>query len=125
MSLSGVGPSVCEGRFSVTTPPHMPPGLAEEQLRLVIETLVEVVPGTEIVAVVAPPSGAIPGFEPASFAAPGSESALARIHERVLGQLGDNGAIASFSCVVSGVAWGVVVEPIELQGGTVAGALVG
>jgi diguanylate cyclase (GGDEF)-like protein len=102
----------------------MPPGLAEEQLRLVIETLVEVVPGTEIVAVVAPPSGAIPGFEPASFAAPGSESALARIHERVLGQLGDNGAIASFSCVVSGVAWGVVVEPIELQGGTVAGALV-
>jgi len=68
----------------VTTNIHLSPGLADEQLRLVVETLVEVVPGTEIVAVVAPDERSIPGFDPATYAVPGSETALARVRERVL-----------------------------------------
>ena len=102
----------------------MSPGMADEQLRLVVETLVEVVPGTEIVAVVAKSDDTIPGFDPASFAAPGSEAALARVRERVLNQLSGQATIGSFSCTVAGVAWGVLVEPIEVADGSVKGALV-
>jgi diguanylate cyclase (GGDEF)-like protein len=99
-------------------------GLAGEQIRLVIDTIVEVVPGTEIVDVVAKSEFAFLGFDEASFASPGSEAVHLRIRDRVLGQLAGQAAIGSFSCVVSGVAWGVLVEPIKVQGGDVKGALV-
>jgi diguanylate cyclase (GGDEF)-like protein len=102
----------------------MSEGLAGEQIRLVIDTIVEVVPGTEIVDVVAKSEFAFLGFDEASFASTGSEAVHARIRDRVLGQLGGQAAIGSFSCVVGGVAWGVLVEPIKVQGGDVKGALV-
>jgi len=108
----------------VTTNSHMSEGLAGEQIRLVIDTIVEVVPGTEIVDVVAKSEFAFLGFDEASFASPGSEAVHSRIRDRVLGQLAGQAAIGSFSCVVSGVAWGVLVEPIKVQGGDVKGALV-
>jgi len=108
----------------VTTTSHMSEGLAGEQIRLVIDTIVEVVPGTEIVDVVAKSEFAFLGFDEASFASAGSEAVHARIRDRVLGQLAGQSAIGSFSCVVGGVAWGVLVEPIELRGGGVKGALV-
>jgi diguanylate cyclase (GGDEF)-like protein len=99
-------------------------GIVDEQLRLVVETLVEVVPGTEIVAVVAPEGLSIPGFDPASFAAPGSEAVFSRVRERVLAQLAGQSNIGSFSCTVDGIAWGVLVEAIRVNNGTVRGALV-
>jgi diguanylate cyclase (GGDEF)-like protein len=108
----------------VTTTPHSPSGLAGEQLRLVIDTIVEAVPGTEIVDVVARTGVTILGFDEASFAAPGTEAVHARVRDRVLGQLSGAAPIGSFSCTVSGVVWGVLVEPIQLQGGGVKGALV-
>ena len=42
----------------------------------------------------------------------------------MVGLLGTQSAIASFSCIVSSVAWGVLVEPIQLQDGAIIGALV-
>jgi diguanylate cyclase (GGDEF)-like protein len=102
----------------------MAEGLAGEQIRLVIDTIVEVVPGTEIVDVVAKSEFAFLGFDEASFASPGSEAVHDRIRDRVLGQLAGQAAIGSFSCVVGGVAWGVLVEPIKVQGSGVKGALV-
>ncbi|HUD69341.1 MAG TPA: GGDEF domain-containing protein [Acidimicrobiales bacterium] len=108
----------------MTTTSHMSEGLAGEQIRLVIDTIVEVVPGTEIVDVVAKSEFAFLGFDEASFTSAGSEPVHARIRDRVLGQLAGQAAIGSFSCVVAGVAWGVLVEPIKVQGGGVKGALV-
>ena len=102
----------------------MSEGLAGEQIRLVIDTIVEVVPGTEIVDVVAKSEFAFLGFDEASFTSAGSEAIHARIRDRVLGQFAGQAAIGSFSCVVGGVAWGVLVEPIKVQGGGVKGALV-
>jgi diguanylate cyclase (GGDEF)-like protein len=102
----------------------MSEGLAGEQIRLVIDTIVEVVPGTEIVDVVAKSEFAFLGFDEASFTSAGSEAVHARIRDRVLGQFAGQAAIGSFSCVVGGVAWGVLVEPIKVQGGGVKGALV-
>jgi diguanylate cyclase (GGDEF)-like protein len=90
----------------------------------VIDTIVEAVPGTEIVDVVARTGVTILGFDEASFAAPGSEVAHTRIRDRVLGQLSGGAPIGAFSCTVSGVVWGVLVEPIQIQGGGVKGALV-
>src|SRR5271170_2464690 len=102
----------------------MSEGLAGEQIRLVIDTIVEVVPGTEIVDVVAKSEFAFLGFDEASFVAVGSETVHTRIRDRVLAQLAGNAPISSFSCVVAGVAWGVLVEPIKVRGGSVKGALV-
>jgi diguanylate cyclase (GGDEF)-like protein len=108
----------------VTFHPHNSPEVAGLQTRLVVETLVQVVPGTEIVAIVASSAESIVGVDLESWAAPGSEDALAHIQKRVH-QLLDSGApLGPFSCVVSGVAWGVLVEPVEIHDSTVLGALV-
>jgi len=108
----------------VTTNPHSTSGLAGEQLRLVIDTIVEAVPGTEVVDVVARAGATILGFDEASFAAPGTEVVHARIRDRVLSQLSGGAPIGSFSCTVAGVVWGVLVEPIQIQDGGAKGALV-
>ena len=102
----------------------MPSGLAGEQLRLVIDTIVEAVPGTEIVDVVARSEVTILGFDETSFAAEGTDVVHARVRDRVLGQLSGQAPIGSFSCTVNGVVWGVLVEPIQMQGGGVKGALI-
>ena len=113
-----------DDRYPVTIQPHSPSVVSGLQTRLVVETLGQVVPGTEIVAIVAGSSGSILGVDLESWAAPGSEDALAHIRKRVRQQLGGASPVGSFSCVVSGVAWGVLVEPIALQDGDVIGALV-
>ena len=100
------------------------PGIADEQLRLVIETLVEVVPGTEVVAVIARDGVTIPGFEPTTFDSSGSPAVLERIRERVSAQLSGQAAVGSFSCTINSKAWGVLVEPIQVARGAVRGALV-
>ena len=94
------------------------------QSHLVIETLIEIVPGAEIVAMVAASDTEIPGFDLESWSAPGSERAFSHIRERVHDQLHEQKAVSSFSCSISNVAWGVLVEPIEIEGNTVIGALV-
>ncbi len=108
----------------MTTTPHLPSGLAGEQLRLVIDTIVEAIPGTEIVDVVARSDDTILGFDEASFSTEGVEVAHARIRDRVAGQLSGQSQLGTFSCVVGGVVWGALVEPIEVKGSVVKGALV-
>ena len=108
----------------MTNLPHVSPSVVGLQTRLVIETLTQVIPGTEIVEIVAESDETIPGFDVESWAAPGSENSLSHIRKRVLGQLGGLTAVGSFSCMISGVAWGVLVEAIEVQDGAVMGALV-
>jgi diguanylate cyclase (GGDEF)-like protein len=100
------------------------PGVAGLHTRLVIETITQVVPGAEIVEIVGSLDETIPGFDAESWVADGAASAVTHIRKRVIGLLGSQDSVASFSCVVSGVAWGVLVEPIQLQDGAVIGALV-
>ena len=108
----------------MTAPTDISPGVAGLQTRLVIETITQVVSGAEIVEIVGSLDEKLPGFEAESWSIPGSDQALAHIRKRVVSLLGAQKAIGSFSCVVSGVAWGVLVEPIALQGDDVIGALV-
>ena len=81
------------------------------QSHLVIETLVEIVPGAEIVAMVAASDTEIPGFDLESWSAPGSERAFSHIRERVHDQLHEQKAVSSFSCSISNVAWGSWSSP--------------
>ncbi len=97
---------------------------AGEETRLVVETLLQVVPGTQIVAVVTSRAKAIPGFELQPLVNEGSETAFERIGERVRGQLLGEAPLGAFSTVVQGVEWGVLVDPIRLQNGDIVGALV-
>ena len=97
---------------------------AGEETRLVVETLLQVVPGTEIVAVVTDFDRTVPGFDLEPMVGPESMEAYARIGERVRGQLKGESAVGAFSCVVSGVEWGVLVDPIKVQEGDVVGALI-
>jgi hypothetical protein len=108
----------------MTAPTDISPGVAGLQTRLVIETITQVVSGAEIVEIVGSLDETIPGFEAESWSIPGSAHALTHIRKRVVSLLGAQNAVGSFSCVVSGVAWGVLVEPIALQDGAVIGALV-
>ena len=100
------------------------PGVAGLQTRLVIETITQVVSGAEIVEIVGSLDETIPGFEAETWSVPGSDHALTHIRKRVVSLLGTQNAVGSFSCVVAGVAWGVLGEPIALQDDSVIGALV-
>src|ERR1039458_92552 len=151
---------------------------AGEETRLVVETLLQVVPGTQIVAVVTNLTKPLPGFEleplvgtaaerafdsirervrlqltgrseeHTSFPRPhfaeletihpaplpgfereplvgtDAERAFDSISERVRLQLTGEIPFGSFSCVVLGVEWGVLVDSIVVQDGDVVGALV-
>ncbi len=108
----------------MTAPTDISPGVAGLQTRLVIETITQVVSGAEVVEIVGSLDETIPGFEAESWSIPSSAHALTHIRKRVVSLLGAQNAVGSFSCVVSGVAWGVLVEPIALQDGAVIGALV-
>ncbi len=97
---------------------------AGEETRLVVETLLEVVPGTEIVAVVTKSDESIPGFNMEPLVESGSDTAFANIQERVQGDLNSEGLVGPYSFVVDGVEWGVLVDPIEAHDGDVVGALI-
>lgn len=99
-------------------------GLTDEQLRLVVDTIIEVVPGTEIVGVIPRFEDVQLGFAPTTHVSKGAETANDKIRDRVHTQLRGEAPLGSFSCTVGGVVWGVLVEPIEVQGGGLKGALV-
>ncbi|MDE3065258.1 MAG: EAL domain-containing protein [Acidobacteriota bacterium] len=95
-----------------------------EETRLVVETLLQVVPGTQIVAVVSLEEQSIPGFELEPMVSAGSEVAFERISERVRVQLRGDATPSHFSSVVHRVDWGVLVEPLVVEGGAIVGALI-
>ena len=99
------------------------PGVTDLESRLVVETLKQIIPGTGIVEIMGTADGTVPRFDVESWVAPGSDGAQAHVHQRVQAQLGAQ-SVESFSAVVAGVTWGVLVEAIEVQSGAIVGALV-
>ena len=97
---------------------------AGEETRLVVETLLEVVPGTDIVAVITKADGSIPGFNMEPLVGSTSKEAFVSIRERVQSALNGEGPVDSFTLVVSGVEWGVLVDAIEARDCNVVGALI-
>ncbi len=94
-----------------------------EETRLVVETLLQVIPGTEIVALVARGDELIPGFSMEPLIGESSTDAFEEIRERVRAELHTQ-SVAPFSSVILGVEWGVIAEPISVRDGGVVGALV-
>ena len=95
-----------------------------EETRLVVETLLQVVPGTQIVAVVTNLERPIPGFELEPLVSADSHVAYDRIMERVRHQFAGESPRGAFSLVVQGIEWGVLVDEIKVQEGDIVGALV-
>ena len=95
-----------------------------EETRLVVETLLQVVPGTQIVAVVTNLERPIPGFELEPLVSADSHVAYDRIMERVRHQFVGESPRGAFSLVVQGIEWGVLVDEIKVQEGDIVGALV-
>jgi len=94
------------------------------ETRLVVETLLEVIAGTQIVAIVHPPEQPLAGLEMEPLVSRGAEEPFAHITEMVRQRLATPGTLADFATVIDGVEWGVLVNPIEAREGHVVGALV-
>lgn len=97
---------------------------ASDEARLVAETLSQVIVGTQIVDIESLRNADTLelGFEP--LVVDGAHDALAVIRQRVQDNLSARDPIASFTCTVEGVQWGVLANPIERGAGDVVGALV-
>jgi diguanylate cyclase (GGDEF)-like protein len=93
-----------------------------DETRIVAETLSQVITGTQIVTIESLASSL--GLELEALVKPGAERALEQIRERVRPALADLGQVTAFSCTVDGVTWGVLAEPIVVDGGDVVGALI-
>ncbi len=94
------------------------------EAKFVVESLVHVVAGTEVVAVFAGENTVVPDFEMDPMVAPGAEDAYGAIITRVRAALSEHAALGAFTCVVYGVEWGVLAEPIYGQDERAIGALV-
>ena len=87
------------------------------ETRLIVETLRQVTPGAEIVAVIMDNGRSVPGFNLKPLVGEGSKDAFEVIRERVEGQLAFKEPLGSFSCVIADVEWGVLVDAIEVHEG--------
>jgi len=81
------------------------PKAAGLQTRVVVETLTQVIPGTEIVAMVATSDEDIPGFDLEWWTAPAQRTPSRTSASVSWNQLASQSAIVSFSCSISGVTW--------------------
>jgi diguanylate cyclase (GGDEF)-like protein len=88
-----------------------------------IRMLAQVVPEVQMVEIVMMPGEEIPGFPSEPWSVPGLDKARSRIRARVLGGLLGQSTLHSFSSVVAGAPWRVLVEPIRKEGGETVGAL--
>jgi hypothetical protein len=89
-----------------------------------IRMLAQVVPDVQIVEIVMTPGQDVPGPPSEPWSVPGLDDACARIRSRVLGGLLGQRSLASFSSVIAGASWRVLVELIRSEGGEVVAALV-
>jgi diguanylate cyclase (GGDEF)-like protein len=112
------------GRITLLNSANATVEKVQQETRLVVETLVRVIRGTEIVAVIAEGNESVPGFEMKPLVGPEATEAFEEIRSRVQKQLLGPKPPASFSCVISGVQWGVLVDAIEVKQGVIVGALV-
>ena len=94
------------------------------EARLIVETLRQVTPRAEIVAVVTTSGRTVPGFDLEPLVGAKSQSAFEGIRERVEAQLAGKEPLGSFTCVIDDVEWGVLIDAIELLDGQIVGALI-
>ncbi len=94
------------------------------EARLIVETLRQVTPRAEIVAVITASGRSMSGIEIEPLVGPKSKNAFESIRERVEGQLAGKEPLGSFTWVLDDVEWGVLIDAIELLDGQIIGALV-
>ena len=97
---------------------------AGEETRLLVETLLQAVPGTEIVAVATDDSTSIPGFELDPVVGTDAAHAYEVIRAKVLAKLKGVETVESFVTRVNGIEWGVLANPVTIRGERVVGALI-
>ena len=98
-----------------------PTAQSHDEMRLIVDSLVHVIAGTQIVAVVAANDENILEFEP--FTTPEATGALAALSAKVQAALQADRAVASVSATVLGIEWGGLVEVIRDERESVVGML--
>ncbi len=89
-------------------------GRAIEETRLVFETLMQIIPGASVVAVVG--SGTSSSIEADPLVAQGADGAFGHLRELVVSQLRDDRVVSTFTCQIGGAEWGVVNEDLGVAG---------
>ena len=95
-----------------------------EETRLVVETLLEVIPGTQIVAIVTRNGEPIKGLEMEPLIGAGAHEAFESLRDLVKDHLSTPENLDDMSPVIEGVEWGIMLNPIEAREGVVVGALI-
>ncbi len=96
---------------------------AAAEMRLVVETLFRAISGTGVVAVMTKENALVPGVSMDPLVGSAAGEAYEYICGRLQRQLRGEDSVGSFSCVVSRVEWGVLVDVIKVNG-EVVGALI-
>jgi diguanylate cyclase (GGDEF)-like protein len=91
---------------------------------LLIQMLAQVVPQVQMVEIVMTPGQDIPGYPSEPWSVPGLDLACGHIRARVLRRLLDQSSAHSFSMLIQGAPWKVLVELISAEDGGVVGAVV-
>ena len=95
-----------------------------EETRLVVETLLEVIPGTQIVAIITSSSEPFKGLDMEPLISVGAHDVFERISELVKEAISTPEPIEDLSVVIDGVEWGVLINAIEARQGNIVGALI-
>ena len=95
-----------------------------EETRLVVETLLEVIPGTQIVAIVTSSSEPFKGLDMEPLISAGAHDVFDRISELVKEALATPEPIEDLAVVIDGVELGILINAIEARQGNIVGALI-
>ncbi len=95
---------------------------SREEARLVFETLMQIIPGAAVVAVV--DSGLSTEFAADPLVARDAGDAFDYLRDLVSSQLRDAKLVSTFTCQIHGAEWGVVSEVVEAANGRVHRVLV-
>jgi diguanylate cyclase (GGDEF)-like protein len=95
-----------------------------EETRLVVETLLEVIPGTQIVAIITRSGEPFEGLEMEPLIGAGAHDTFESISKLVKEVLSTPGALEDVSAVIDGVEWGILINPIQAREGVIVGALI-
>jgi diguanylate cyclase (GGDEF)-like protein len=95
-----------------------------EETRLVVETLLEVIPGTQIVAIVTTSGEPFEGLEMEPLVSGSAHEVFDRISDQVKQTFTNSKHIDDLATVIDGVEWGVLINPIQARQGVIVGALI-
>ena len=94
---------------------------SHDEMRLIVDSLIHVVAGTQIVAVVGPVDGPTPDFEP--FVTAEASAAYPALAASALADVAADRAVSSVVATVQGIEWGGLVEHIRDERQSVVGIL--